>query len=245
MPPHQVRGCARSLTGARGACATHGARGNRDEGDNDNHHESAMEREANAFDGNVWVVGGAPPTVISSTEFMQGVFTAIEQVVRNTVQEMLVPARTVDTRAVIKEGVNETRRITHPKSQREGTSEQSEGHFSKKSKSSMLLHQTSRGGPICFGCHQSGHRVAGCPLKGQKRQSRQGGYSRGLAQEQLHVRKPPTCFHCDQVGHIARQCIQKRNTQGALGQNGQRTQGRAYAVTSAVGPSETAGQQEQ
>ncbi|GFY93879.1 hypothetical protein Acr_09g0003250 [Actinidia rufa] len=223
MPPHQARVRARLLTGARGACVEHGARENRDEGDNDNHHGSAMEGEANAFSGNVWIVGGAPPTVVSGTKFMQGVFTAIEQVVRNTVQEMLVPARAVDTRTVIREGVNETWRITHPKSQREGTSAQSEGHFSKKPKSSMLLDQTSRGGPICFGCHQSGHRVAGCPLKGQKRQSRQGGCSRGLAQEQLP----------------------RRNTQGALDQKGQRTQGRAYAVTSAVGPSETAGQQEQ
>ncbi|GFS41415.1 hypothetical protein Acr_00g0074170 [Actinidia rufa] len=137
MPPHQARGRARSLTGARGACAAHGARGNRDEGDNDNHHESAIEGEANAFGGNVWVVGGAPPTVISGTEFMQGVFTAIEQGVRNmVVQEMLVPARAVDTRAVIREGVNKTRRITHPKSQREGASGQSEGHFLKKSKRS-------------------------------------------------------------------------------------------------------------
>ncbi|GFY87422.1 hypothetical protein Acr_05g0010610 [Actinidia rufa] len=218
MPSHQARGRARSLMRARGACAAHGARRNRDQGDNDNHHESAIEGEANAFGENVWVVG---------------------------VQEMLVPARAVDTRAVIREGVNETRRITHLKSQREGTSEQSKGHFSKEPKSSMLLDQTSHGGPIYFGCHQSGHRVASCPLKGQKRQSRQGGYSRGLAQEQLQVRKPPTYFHCSQVGHIARQCTQRRNTQGALGQKGKRTQGQTDSVTSAVGPLEIAGQQEQ
>ncbi|GFS30239.1 hypothetical protein Acr_00g0010910 [Actinidia rufa] len=98
MSPHQARGRARSLTGARGARVAHGARGDRDEGDNDNHHESVMEGGAHAFGGNVWVVGGAPPTVISGTEFVQGVFTAIEQVVRNTVQEMLVPARAADTR---------------------------------------------------------------------------------------------------------------------------------------------------
>ncbi|GFS29748.1 hypothetical protein Acr_00g0008190 [Actinidia rufa] len=217
MPPHQARGRARSLTGARGACVAHGARGDRDEGDNDNHHESVMEGGAHAFGGNIWVVGGAPPTVISGTEFMQGMFTAIEQVVRNTVQEMLVPARAADTRVTIREDLNETRWITHPKSQRESTSAQPEGHFSKKSKSSMLLDQTSRRGPICFGCHQSGHRVASCPLKGQKRQSRQGGYSRGQAQEQSQVRKPPTCFHCGQVGHIARQCTHRRNTVGASG----------------------------
>ena len=43
--------------------------------------------------------GGAPPAVFGGTEFMQGVFTAIEQVVRNTVQAMQVPARAADTRA--------------------------------------------------------------------------------------------------------------------------------------------------
>ncbi|GFS35668.1 hypothetical protein Acr_00g0041370 [Actinidia rufa] len=33
--------------------------------------------------------------------------------------------------------------------------------------------QTSRGGPICFGCHQLGYRVMDCPLIGQLRQSQQ------------------------------------------------------------------------
>ncbi|GFZ06598.1 hypothetical protein Acr_18g0007680 [Actinidia rufa] len=120
MSPHQAIDRARSLTGARGDRAAHGARGNRDEGDNDNHHESVMGGRANAFGGNIWVVGSAPLMVISGTEFIQGVFTAIKQVVRNTVHEMLVPAGTADTKAIIREGVNETRRITHPKSQREG-----------------------------------------------------------------------------------------------------------------------------
>ena len=79
MPPHQAGGCARSLTGARGA------RGNRDEGDDDNHQESVMGGEVNTHGENIWVVGGAPPTVISGVEFMQGVFIAIEQIVRNIV----------------------------------------------------------------------------------------------------------------------------------------------------------------
>ena len=59
--------------------------------------------EVNASGGNVWVVGGAPPTVINGAEFMRGEFTAIEQVVRNTVQEMLVLAKATDTRATIGE----------------------------------------------------------------------------------------------------------------------------------------------
>ena len=173
----------RSLTGARGARVAHRAYRTRDEGDDNNHQESVMGGEVNAPGGNVWVVGGAPPTVISGAEFMQGVFTIIEQVVRNTVQEMLMPARATDTRAAIGKALNETRRITNPKSHREGTSIQPKGYFLKKLKSSksqqqysarfsptisvVSFGQTSRGGPICFGCHQPGHRVAGCPLKGQ------------------------------------------------------------------------------
>ena len=58
-------------------------------------------------------------------------------------QEMLVLARAADTRAAIREGLYETRRITNPKSQREGTSIWLEGHFLKKSKSFMLSDQTS------------------------------------------------------------------------------------------------------
>ena len=44
MPPHH----ASSLTGARGARVTCGARGNCEEGDDDDHYESVMEGEVNA-----------------------------------------------------------------------------------------------------------------------------------------------------------------------------------------------------
>ncbi|GFS38250.1 hypothetical protein Acr_00g0056470 [Actinidia rufa] len=44
-------------------------------------------------------VGGAPPTTLGGAEFMQGVFTAIEQVVRNTMQTMQIPVRTAESRA--------------------------------------------------------------------------------------------------------------------------------------------------
>ena len=77
--PHQARGRAKSLTRARGASVAYGARGNHDEGDDDNHQESVMGGEANAPSGNVWVVGGAPPTLISGAEFIQGVFTTLNK----------------------------------------------------------------------------------------------------------------------------------------------------------------------
>ncbi|GFY95626.1 hypothetical protein Acr_10g0010110 [Actinidia rufa] len=88
MPPCNARGRAKSLTGACGARGARGARRNHDEEDNGNHQESVMGGGASARRNNV---GGAPPTVLGGAEFMQGVFTAIEQVVRNTVQTMQVP----------------------------------------------------------------------------------------------------------------------------------------------------------
>ena len=72
---------------------------------------------------------------------LKGVFTAIEQVVRKTVQEILVSARAADTRAAIGEALNKTRRTTNSKSQREGTSIRPEGYFLKKSKSSTSQQQ--------------------------------------------------------------------------------------------------------
>ncbi|GFZ08181.1 hypothetical protein Acr_19g0011180 [Actinidia rufa] len=393
MPPRNARGRAKSLTGARGARGPRGARRNLDEGDD--HQESMMGGRASAPVENVGNVGGAPPTILGGAEFMQGVFTAIEQVVRNTVQTMQVPVRTAESRATtavkaflqlrpptfkgepdplvaedwleqvtraldtilvteedlrvlfasyqlqgdalqwwktmeevekakqfmrglrpsirnkiarnlikvystmvsaaaaIEETLNETRKIQNPKSQREGTSNQSEGRSFKKPRtytaqqqyttrslpatSVISSGQTSRGGPIRFGCHQPGHCIVDCPLKGQQRQSQQGGQSHIQAQGQSLVKGPPTCYRCGQVGHISRQCTKRENSQGATGsqqptrsvqasratpaftsaqpsyqsrpqavtQQGQRMQGRVYAMTSAAEPSGTTGQQEQ
>ncbi|GFZ01883.1 hypothetical protein Acr_15g0004920 [Actinidia rufa] len=54
-----------------------GARKNHDEEDDGNHQESVIGGGASALGENV---GGAPPTTLGGAEFMQGVFTAIEQV---------------------------------------------------------------------------------------------------------------------------------------------------------------------
>ena len=79
MPPRQARGRARSLTRARG---------DPEEGDGENYQESVME-------------GRAPPAVFGGAEFMQEVFIAIEQVVRNTVQTMQALVRAANSRATM------------------------------------------------------------------------------------------------------------------------------------------------
>ena len=84
--PHNARGHMKSLTAARGARVSRRSRGTRDEVDDDNHQESVMGGGASAFGGNVGGVGGIPPSVVGGMEFMQRVFTAIEQVVRNVVK---------------------------------------------------------------------------------------------------------------------------------------------------------------
>ena len=90
MPPRQARGRARSLTGARGARVACGTHGNHEEGNDDNYQESVMRG-----------VESALPVVFGGAKFMQGVFIAIEQVVRNTVQKIQVPIRAADSRAIM------------------------------------------------------------------------------------------------------------------------------------------------
>ncbi|GFZ15860.1 hypothetical protein Acr_25g0002690 [Actinidia rufa] len=311
MPARNARSRAKSLMGACGAHGARGARMNHDEEDDGNHQESMMGGGENAPRGNM---GGAPPMVLGGAEFMQGVFTAIEQVgdalqwwktmeevvvkkwepfkkafldqyftdtakealrmeFINLVQESMTVAQyeakftslsrfakvfvsteeekakqfmwglrpsirnkiagnlikvystMVSVAAAIEETLNETRKIQNPKSQHEGTNNQSEGRSSKKPRNSTTQQQyparsspttsivsssqTSRGGPIYFGCHQPSHRVVDYPLK-------EGVQSRSC--------KIATTYSFSR---------------------GQRTQGRVYAITSAVGPSGAAGQQEQ
>ena len=58
-----------------------------------------MGGRANAPGGNIGGVGGAPLVVFGGVKFTQGIFTAIQQVVRNTLQTMQVMDRVVDSRA--------------------------------------------------------------------------------------------------------------------------------------------------
>ena len=124
-------------------------------------------------------------------QFMRGLRSSISiKIAKNLIKFYSTKVSSV---AAIEEILNKTRKITNSKSQREGTSNQSEGRSYKKSKNStaqqqyptrsspvtsvVSFGQTSREGLICFGCHHSGHRVMDCPLKGQQQQSQQRGQS--------------------------------------------------------------------
>ena len=90
----------------------------------------------------------------------------------------------VSSAAAIKVTLNETTKITNPKSQCEGTRTQFEGRFSKNLKiptsqqqyptrSSPVLSAVPSGqspqvGLTCFGCHQPGQRIADYSHKGQQ-----------------------------------------------------------------------------
>ncbi|GFS41539.1 hypothetical protein Acr_00g0074990 [Actinidia rufa] len=136
MPPRQARGRERSLTRVRGARGARRARGIREEGDGENHQESVMGGGAR---GNVevlevlhlqyWVVqnsckGCSLPLNkwhFMSTEeekakqFMRGLRPSI----RNKIAGNLIKVYStmVSAAVAIEETLNETRKITNPKSQ--------------------------------------------------------------------------------------------------------------------------------
>ncbi|GFZ07008.1 hypothetical protein Acr_18g0011780 [Actinidia rufa] len=93
-----------------------------------------------------------------------------------------------------------------------------------------------------YAAHRArGNRDEGDNDKGD-RQSRQGGYSRGLAQEQLQVRKTTYLFSLWSSWSQSATMHTKEEHSGRFGS--ERSE-EAYAVTPAVGPLETVGQQEQ
>ncbi|GFY88920.1 hypothetical protein Acr_06g0008600 [Actinidia rufa] len=233
MPPRNARGRAKSLTGARGARGARGTRRNLDEGDD--HQESVMGGRASAPVENVGNIGGAPPTILVPIRAIENRATtamkAFLQLRPPTFKGELDPLVTEDwleqvTRALDTILVTEEElRVLFAFYQLQGDALQwwktvEEVQYPTRSlpaTSIVSSGQTYRGGLPCFGCHQPGHCVMDCPLKGQQRQSQQGGQSHIQAQGQSLVKGPPTCFQCGQVGHISRQCTQKENNQGATG----------------------------
>ncbi|GFS32010.1 hypothetical protein Acr_00g0020380 [Actinidia rufa] len=143
---HCPRACGTRKVGR--ACGEH------EDGNGQIHQESVMGGGANALGGNV---GGAG---FGGAKFMQGMFTAIEQVafmsteeekekqfmrglrpsVRNKIVRNLIKVYSiiVSSDIAIEETLIETRKILNPKSQHDGTSAQSEGHYSKKPSVSTL-----------------------------------------------------------------------------------------------------------
>ncbi|GFS37772.1 hypothetical protein Acr_00g0053850 [Actinidia rufa] len=193
-------------------------------------------------------------------QFMRGLRPSI----RNKITGNLIKVYStmVSSAAAIKETLNETRKIQNPKSQRGGTSNQSEGHSFKMPKSSTAQHQyptrslsatsvvssgqTYRGGPIYFGCHQPGHCVMDCPLKGQQQQSHrqctqkennQGATGSQQPTRSVQASRANLAFTSAQPSYPSRP--------QAVTQQGQRTQGRVYTMSSTAGPSGTSRQQEQ
>ncbi|GFZ21162.1 hypothetical protein Acr_29g0003240 [Actinidia rufa] len=172
-------------------------------------------------------------------QFMQGLRPSI----RNKIAGNLIKVYStmVSSVAAIEETLNETRKIQNPKSQREGTSNQSEGRSFKKPKSfyytALVSYEAQgqslvRGPPTCFQCDQVGHISRQCTQK----ENNQGATGSQPTRSIQASRVNPS-FTSTQLSYQSRP--------QAITQKGQRTQGRVYAMTSAAEPSGTVRQQEQ
>ena len=84
----QAKGRARPQLRARGTHGASRACGEHEKGDDENDQE-------------FMIGGGVPPVAFGGAEFMQGVFTVVEQVVGNMMQAIQVPVRIVDTKATM------------------------------------------------------------------------------------------------------------------------------------------------
>ncbi|GFS38468.1 hypothetical protein Acr_00g0057640 [Actinidia rufa] len=164
-------------------------------------------------------------------QFMRGLRPSI----RNKLAGNLIKVYStmVSAAAAIEETLNETRKITNPKSQREGTSNQFEGRFSKKLKSSTSQQQhLTRSSPI-----------TSAAASGQT--SREGRLV-WLSPARAPCYGLPTDRAVAAVttegAHKGRTIRELQDHNNILSQQGQRTQGRVYAMTSAARPSGTVGQ---
>ncbi|GFS31821.1 hypothetical protein Acr_00g0019370 [Actinidia rufa] len=248
---------------------------------------------------------------------MQGVFNAIEQVVKNTMKMIQAPVRAIDSRAttamktflqlrpptfkgeldplfaenwleqitraldmilVIEEELREVLRMKFINLvQRSMTVAQYEAKFtslSRFAKAFVLTEEektkqfmrefrpsirnkiagnlikvystmASQKGPICFDCHQPGHRVVDYPLKGNRgshnrggnpivRENSQGATGSQQPTQSVQASRATLAFTSKQTSY--------QSKQQAVAQQGQRTLGQVYAMTTVAGPSGTAGQ---
>ncbi|GFS34613.1 hypothetical protein Acr_00g0034850 [Actinidia rufa] len=202
MPPRNSRDRAKSLTGARGARGGRGARRNHDEEDDGNHQESVMgvgqvlleemweTEESRATTAMKAFLQLRPPTFKGEPEPLvaedwREQVTRVLDTILVTEEDLRVLFASYQLQGDALQWWKTMEKV------REGTSNQSEGRSSKKPRnlaaqqqyparsspatSVVSSGQTSRGGPICFGCHQPGHRIVGLPTEGSAAAVATGG----------------------------------------------------------------------
>ncbi|GFY85491.1 hypothetical protein Acr_04g0002290 [Actinidia rufa] len=259
MPPRNARGCANSLTGARGVRRARGARRNLNEGDD--HQESVMGGRASAPMGNVGNVGGAPPAMFGGAEFMQGIFTAIEQVVRNIVQTTHMPVRAADSRATI--AMKAFLQLRPPTFKGEPDPLMAEDWLEQVTRALDTILVIEEELRVMFASYQ----LQGDAFQWWKtmeeslakkwepfRKAFLDQYFTDIAKEALRVEfinlvqgSMTVAQYEAKFTSLSRfaKAFVSTEEEKAIAQQGQRTQGRVYAITSAAGPLGTIGQYEQ